>query len=464
MSIVSKKKSSHFLCQQCEAVTVQWAGRCEQCGSWNSIVEDSRDTSKLHIARAKNSPTIINALDANEAPTLRLLSGLSEFDAVCGGGIVPGSALIIGGEPGVGKSTLLLHVANHVSLSQTVLYVSGEESYSQIRDRCQRLQISPGHLAFMSSTSLEEVLDYMRDQPQIKLVIIDSIQTMASDAIAGIAGSISQVRACAFELIQYTKARYCTLILIGHVTKEGAIAGPKTLEHMVDTVLYFDKDPNYEHILLRTVKNRFGPTHEVGIFTMSTTGIESVVNPSKFFLREQHGDGIGTAIFPYIEGSRPLLIEIQALVCRTTFAAPRRTTIGWDTNRLAMLLAILENRCRAKFSDRDIYLNIIGGLKVADPGIDLAVALALMSSLHQKPLKTDMVCFGEIGLGGELRSVRHADLRVREAERLGFKQVICKQRGGLDPQQGISIYAMSNVAQLESVLNIHDSGDADATL
>jgi DNA repair protein RadA/Sms len=373
----------------------------------------------------------------------RKLTTLSEFDRVCGGGLVPGSVLLVGGDPGIGKSTLLLQVVAAFSKQYRCVYISGEEAVSQVRMRAKRLGVSNSdNLHLASSTHVHDILNALEDvqsteKSPLDLLIIDSIQTMTSEQSDSAAGSVSQVRVCTQELITFAKSKGTAVILVGHVTKEGVIAGPRVLEHMVDTVLYFEGDRNYHYRILRSVKNRFGATDEIGVFEMTEGGLAEVHNPSALFLNQHDYPISGSAIFAGIEGTRPILMEIQALVAPSHLATPRRTSVGWDTNRLAMMIAVLESRCGLSFANRDVYLNIAGGLKITEPAADLAVAAALLSALKNRPAPQKTVFFGEIGLAGEVRSVSQSELRLKEASKLGFEQALC----GTAPKQNSHLIA-----------------------
>ena len=419
------KAALKYVCQDCGSWHGKWVGKCEGCGAWNRLVEE---VTTIKQKTSKGSPQLnFVTVNSNDAVVSRFQTGMVEFDRVCGGGLVPGAVLLVGGDPGIGKSTLLLQVTALLSQYQQCVYVSGEEAIDQIRLRAQRLNITQvNNLHLASSTNIQEIVNGMASLPdQPGLLVIDSIQTMASDDIDSSPGTVSQVRACTHDLIQLAKKRGIVVILVGHVTKEGVIAGPRVLEHMVDTVLYFEGERNYQYRVLRAVKNRFGATDEIGVFEMCDTGLSEVSNPSALFLNQHDHAVSGAAIFAGIEGTRPILMEIQALVAPSHLATPRRTSVGWDNNRLAMILAVLEARCGLSFANRDVYLNIAGGLKITEPAADLAVAAALISALRNTPLPSQSIFFGEIGLAGDVRAVSHADLRKKEAAKLGFTQAFC---------------------------------------
>ncbi|MDP4725547.1 MAG: DNA repair protein RadA [Alphaproteobacteria bacterium] len=421
------KATHRFVCQDCGSYYSKWAGRCEGCGSWNRMVEEVLNTKTAKGSRISPDEFFENLAieDPDKHNQARLPSHLTEFDRVCGGGLVPGSVLLIGGDPGIGKSTLLLQIVSKMAAERSCVYISGEEATSQIRLRANRLGLAntPVHLA--AATQLPDIIGALNRMPAVDVVVIDSIQTIASDMIESAPGSVSQVRACAFELIQLAKKKGFVLILVGHVTKEGTLAGPRVLEHMVDTVLYFEGDGAYDYRLLRSVKNRFGPSNEIGVFAMEEGGLRPIENPSELFLSQHETPVSGTAIFAGVEGTRPLLVEVQALVAPSAYAAPKRTTVGWDANRLAMVVAVLEARCGLSFAGKDIYLNVVGGLKVTEPAADLAMAASLISALSNNPIYGKCVYFGEIGLTGEVRSVSQAESRLKESARLGFETAYC---------------------------------------
>lgn len=421
---MAKTKTS-FVCQSCGAVSVRWAGRCVECGEWNSIVEEQVIESGSHVRPAFKegaAPTAIT--DATQPPPLRLPSGLDECDRVLGGGIVPGSLILVGGDPGIGKSTLMLQLSHHVAqLHARVLYVSGEESFEQTRMRAGRLGTLSDNLMIFTETSLDAVRNEIK-KGDYGLVIVDSIQSVYTPDLAAVPGSIGQVRDCAGEFLRIAKGAGVPIILVGHVTKEGAIAGPRLLEHLVDTVLYFEGEGKQALRILRAVKNRFGSTNEIGVFEMTETGLHEVPNPSALFLGERPRGVSGSVVIPSVEGTRPLLVEVQALVGDTSLASPRRTVAGMNPNRIALILAVLEKRAGAHISDKDVFVNVAGGVRLEEPAVDLAVAAALMSSLLEAPVPSTTVVFGEIGLAGEVRAVDMARSRVAEASKFGFTRCI----------------------------------------
>ncbi len=419
------KNSSQYVCQSCGAVAAKWAGRCDACGEWNSIVEEQVSAVPKGMKPGKSKGLEIASLADAVAPHARETTGIGELDRVLGGGLVEGSAILLGGDPGIGKSTLLLQAAAILaSGGRNVLYISGEESLAQIQLRSQRLGLTTAPLTLATATSVRDILASIDVPHAPDVVVIDSIQTMFVDSIESAPGTVAQVRASAHELIRAAKKRGFSLILVGHVTKDGQIAGPRVLEHMVDTVLYFEGDRGQYYRILRAVKNRFGATDEIGVFAMNDTGLSEVKNPSALFLHERNAPVSGAAVFAGMEGTRPLLVEIQALVSPSTMSTPRRATVGFDGARLAMILAVLETRAGMKFSDKEVFLNVAGGMKINEPGADVAAAMALLSALLDKPLPTQMVSFGEIGLTGEIRAVSRSDTRLKEAMALGFKRAV----------------------------------------
>ena len=434
---------SRHVCQACGAVYGKWAGRCEACGAWNTIVEEAtRETVPLGgKRRARDSGTgrklAFTDLDDTPVEVPRRITGIAEFDRVTGGGLVSGSALLIGGDPGIGKSTLLLQVVGALAQGKAgaasrCAYISGEEAVDQVRLRAARLNLTSAAIQLAAATSIRDILATLDTAPGAdgapEVVVIDTIQTMYVDSLESAPGTVAQVRASAQELIRLAKRRGFTVLLVGHVTKEGLIAGPMVLEHMVDTVLYFEGERGHQFRILRAVKNRFGPTDEIGVFEMTDGGLIEVPNPSALFLSEYRDDVSGAAVFAGMEGTRPVLVEIQALIAPSSFATPRRAVVGWDAGRLAMVLAVLEARCGLALAGRDVYLNVAGGLRITEPAADLAVAAALASSLTDLPMPPKTVVFGEIGLSGEVRPVGQRDSRLKEAAKLGFTQALAPPR------------------------------------
>ncbi|WP_172293602.1 DNA repair protein RadA [Pseudoruegeria sp. HB172150] len=444
-------KSPSFTCTSCGAAYSKWSGRCEACGSWNTIVEEaplsSAGPAGKTLGGAKGANVTLSDLATEETPPPRAQSGIEELDRVLGGGLVPASAILVGGDPGIGKSTLLLQAtARFAANGLNVLYISGEEASAQVRMRAQRLGLAQAPVKLGAETNLRDILTTLEaEKPH--LAIIDSIQTMWADNVDSAPGSVSQVRAAAHELTQFAKRRGTAIILVGHVTKEGQIAGPRVVEHMVDTVLYFEGERGHQFRILRAVKNRFGPADEIGVFEMTGSGLQEVANPSALFLSERGQPSPGSVVFAGIEGTRPVLTEFQALVAPTPHSQPRRSVVGWDGGRLAMILAVLEARCGIPFAGLDVYLNVAGGMKIADPAADLAVATALLSAREDAALPVDTVVFGEISLSGALRPVGQTENRLKEAVKLGFSTAIVPQRskaGGT----GLTLRPMNDLAQV----------------
>src|SRR3954452_22490949 len=438
------KPQARYACQQCGALAPKWAGRCEACGAWNSMVEElpraapPKSLAQSGARRSGGSGALdFVALRGETAGPPRLLTGIAELDRVCGGGLVPGSTILVGGDPGIGKSTILLQAAAALATSgPAAAYITGEEAIDQIRLRADRLGVADSPVRLATASSVRDIVAALDDSRAPDLVVIDSIQTMYLDTLDSAPGTVSQVRGAAQELIGLAKRRGFVVVLVGHVTKEGLIAGPRVLEHMVDTVLYFEGERGHQFRILRAVKNRFGATDEIGVFEMGDRGLAEVPNPSALFLadrattdpasdepaEEAASRMAGAAVFTGIEGTRPVLVEVQALVAPSPLGTPRRAVVGWDATRLAMITAVLDARCGLSVGPNDIYLNIAGGLRIVEPAADLAVAAALISALTEIPVPHDIVVFGEIALSGRVRPVAHADLRLKEAAKLGFAQ------------------------------------------
>lgn len=419
------KTRTQFVCQQCGSTSPKWMGRCPDCGEWNTLVEtivESKERSPLSYAAPRSKPQRLSEVTSDGLERVQL--PMPEFSRVLGGGIVPGSLILVGGDPGIGKSTLLLQVAALMARGGApVLYVSGEESVQQIKMRAQRLGLTTDQLYLLTEINLHIIMEHIQELVP-KMVIIDSIQTVYLDELKSTAGSISQVRECASRLRQVAKGEGISIFLVGHVTKAGSIAGPKVLEHIVDTVLYLEGDRFHAYRLLRSVKNRFGATSDVGVFEMGSQGLIEVTNPSEAFLAERLPNAAGSTIAVTLEGTRPLLVEIQALSSTTSFGLPRRTANGVDFNRLLLLAAVLTKRVGLRLSDQDIFVNVVGGLKINEPAVDLAVATAIASSFKNTPVAADLAIVGEIGLSGELRAVGQLSKRLNEAAKLGFKRCL----------------------------------------
>ena len=450
------KDRARYVCQSCGAVAPKWQGRCDACGEWNTLVEEAAPSGPGPGAKAPRGKGIaIVGLEGESAPPPRNLTGLAEFDRVLGGGFVPASAVLVGGDPGIGKSTILLQAAARMAgAGQRVLYISGEESVAQVRLRARRLGLEGSPMGLATATALRDIAATLEAEHDATLVVIDSIQTMWLDTLDSAPGTVAQVRACAAELIRMAKTRGFALVLVGHVTKEGTLAGPRVLEHMVDATLYFEGDRGHQFRILRAVKNRFGATDEIGVFEMTEGGLMEVANPSALFLAERRGNIAGSAVFAGIEGTRPVLMEVQALLSPSGGGSPRRQVVGWDGGRLSMLLAVLEARCGLTFASADVYLNIAGGLRVNEPAADLAVAAALVSAVTDRPTEAEAVYFGEVGLSGEIRQVAQAEQRLREAQKLGFSAAVLPRRvaRGNKPPQPIEGLRLSEVGHLADLV------------
>lgn len=463
------KNTTRFVCQSCGAISPRWAGRCESCGEWNTIVEEETASASAPKATGGKGGRKIDFVGLEGMPetTFRLKSGINELDRVCGGGLVAGSVLLIGGDPGIGKSTLLLQVTAALSSVCNIkgapvrcVYISGEESVDQVRLRAARLGLAKANVELATAMNVRDIIATLDSGEAPDVVVIDSIQTMFVDTIDSAPGTVGQVRACGNELIRLAKRRGFALFLVSHVTKEGTLAGPRVLEHMVDTVLYFEGDRGHHFRILRGVKNRFGATDEIGVFEMTELGLVEVPNPSALFLAERRGNVTGSCVYAGIEGSRPMLVEIQALVAPSG-ASPRRAVVGWDSSRLAMVLAVLEARCGLPMSSKDVYLNVAGGLRITEPAADLAVAAALLSSVSQIPVPADAVVFGEIGLSGEIRAVPQPDLRLKEASKLGFARALIPPRhvNKKSVKKEDTALRLSEVGHLKTLLDMFGLSD-----
>jgi DNA repair protein RadA/Sms len=449
------REKTQYICQNCGAASGRWQGRCESCGEWNSMAEEAVATgvgagpAARMLARGRAVELTSLAGAGHEAPRIR--SGIAEFDRVTGGGFVRASTLLVGGDPGIGKSTLLLQVA--AALAQNgarVVYISGEEAVGQIRLRAERLEVTGAPVQLASETSVENVLATLALDKPPALLIVDSIQTLWTETVDSAPGTVTQVRNSAQALIRYAKQTGTAVVFVGHVTKDGQIAGPRVVEHMVDAVLYFEGEGGHQFRILRAVKNRFGPTDEIGVFEMTGSGLSEIANPSALFLGDRNARTPGAAVFAGMEGTRPLLVEIQALVAPTNLGTPRRAVIGWDSSRLAMVLAVLEAHCGVRLGDCDVYLNIAGGLRIAEPAADVAVAAALVSSRLNVALPSDTVYFGEVSLSGAVRPVGHASSRLREAQKLGFGRAVMPR--AKDAEAPPSATVVSELADLVAAI------------
>ncbi len=454
---MAKLTTLSFYCSSCGDIYKKWQGQCDSCGGWNTLEQDkfTQSAPKNSIAHKNNGRNTLNQPQLNLVPingddieTPRSYIGIDEFDRVLGGGIVSGSIILIGGDPGIGKSTLLIQTAAHIARKgQRCVYVSGEEAVSQIRMRARRLGLHDAPIELAAETNLNIILNGIKGSPKVDLLILDSIQTLWSDAVDSAPGTVSQLRGVVQDLVSFAKTYDISVILVGHVTKDGQIAGPRVVEHMVDTVLYFEGDRQHQYRLLRAVKNRFGAIDEIGVFEMVDNGLAEVKNPSALFISNRDNQKSGSAVFAGIEGTRSLLTEIQALVVPAAYGTPRRSAVGWDSTRLAMILAILEARAGMNFSGLDIFLNVVGGMKIIDPAADLAVACALASALLNIPLPNQSIFFGEISLSGDIRSVRLPEARLREAQKLGFSQAIT-------PTLTLKTSLDINITQMKDINNL----------
>ncbi len=457
---MTKKTGNEYVCQTCGSVYPKWQGKCDSCGEWNTIIEEKIGGEGFSNFNPQKKGIQLDFVSLSGSPQKleRLHTNIRELDRVCGGGLVSGSVILVGGDPGIGKSTLLLQAcASIANLPERpkCYYISGEEAADQVKIRAHRLGLEKAPVNLASATDVRDIVTTL-EQTKASVVVIDSIQTMYLEEAESTPGSVAQVRACAYELIKLAKKKGFVLFLVGHVTKQGSIAGPRVLEHMVDTVLYFEGERGHQFRILRAVKNRYGATDEIGVFEMQDKGLAEVENPSALFLAERQGNISGSCVFAGIEGSRPLLVEIQALVSQSGYSSSKRAVVGWDSNRLSMVLAVLEARAGLNLSSQDVYLNIAGGLKITEPAADLAVAMAIVSSLTNRPLPADMVIFGEIGLSGEIRAVSQPNLRLKEAYKLGFRSAIVPSQHNKDKNKNsfdINIHEIGNVQKLINWFN-----------
>ncbi len=422
---MAKKASTIFVCNECGYESSKWLGKCPACGEWNSFIEEKAIIGSTNLSKEKNKnrSEIVKLNEVEKKKTFRIKTDVEELDRVLGGGFVTGSLTLLGGEPGIGKSTLILQICNNVKIDGKILYVSGEESAEQIKSRADRLGIKNDNILFVAETDIDNV-ELALEKTQAKFVIIDSIQTMYSDEITSVAGSVSQVREITARIMKMCKQSGITTIIIGHVTKDGNIAGPRVLEHMVDTVLYLEGERYFSYRILRGVKNRFGSTNEIGMFEMQNEGLVEITNPSQILISERDGNPAGSVIVVSLEGTRPLVLEVQALSTPTVFGMPRRNASGIDYNRLTLLMAVLEKRAGINLSSQDVYINLVGGIKINEPALDLGIVLATASSFKNISIKDDIVVIGEVGLTGEVRNVNMIEKRIKEAEKLGYKTCI----------------------------------------
>ena len=454
---MAKGKTAVYFCQSCGYESAKWMGQCPGCHEWNTFVEELVDKKTAAKAGAKQAgskakPQTISAIELRKEH--RMTSGMPELDRVLGGGIVPGSMVLVGGDPGIGKSTLLLQVCKNLADQHvSVLYISGEESLQQIKIRAQRIGSFNDDLKLLCETNLEEIRQTI-DMEKPQIVVIDSIQTMYNEDVSSAPGSVSQVRESTATLLQIAKGSGVTVFIVGHVTKEGVVAGPRVLEHMVDTVLYFEGDRYASYRILRGVKNRFGSTNEIGVFEMRGDGLREVENPSEYMLSGKPENASGSVVACSMEGTRPILLEIQALVCHSNFGIPRRTAAGTDANRVNLLMAVLEKRLNLKMSECDAYVNIAGGIRMNEPAIDLGIVLAIVSSFKNRPIDEKTICFGEVGLSGEVRAVSMPSQRVAEAKKLGFTTCILPRvcMDGLQSTDGIRLVPVSNVREAIDII------------
>jgi DNA repair protein RadA/Sms len=436
------RRTQSFVCQNCGAATGRWQGKCESCGEWNTIVEEVAATPAPGRRARHGRLFALEPLRGEAQPAPRLASGLAELDRVMGGGFVKGSVLLVGGDPGIGKSTLLIQASAALARAgHRAVYISGEEAVAQVRLRAERLSLSSAPVELAAETSVEDIVATLGEGRTPRLIVIDSIQTMWTDTVEAAPGTVTQVRSAAQALIRFAKRSGAAIFLVGHVTKDGQIAGPRVVEHMVDAVLSFEGDGLHQFRILRAVKNRFGPTDEIGVFEMTGSGLREVANPSELFLSQRDLGTPGTAVFAGIEGTRQILVEIQALVAPSSLGTPRRAVIGWDPGRLSMVLAVLEAHCGVKLGTHDVYLNVAGGLRITEPAADLAAAAALVSSLAHAPLPADAVYFGEISLSGAIRPVAQTAARLKEAQKLGFARAVLPEvaRGEAPAEPGLAL-------------------------
>ncbi len=443
---------SIFVCEKCGSQFPKWLGQCAQCGSWGTVIEEANSASNKNISNSRSQgASVLDFETIKQDNVSRIKTNLNEVDRVLGGGVVPFCLILLGGQPGIGKSTLILQIAGGIK-NKSILYVSGEESAQQIKMRFDRLNLVSQNWKFLGETDIDLIENNLKKH-RPDFIIIDSIQTLFSPQIDSESGSINQVRACTSRLRNLAKETGMTVFIIGHVTKEGVMAGPRTLEHLVDVVLYLEGDPAHHFRFLRAVKNRFGSTNEVGVFDMKEQGLIEVTNPSEIFLSDRDLNVSGSLVVPVVEGSRSFLVEVQALVSRTSFGYPQRKSNGFDLNRLSLLIAVLMKRCRINLNNQDIHINVVGGLQVKEPAVDLGISLAIVSAFKNKPFNPLTVAFGEVGLGGEVRGVKGTEKRIKESLKMGFKEIICpdsKNSSTKDLGSGIKIIQVKNLSEVIS--------------
>ncbi len=438
------KDKTLFVCQNCGQTYIKWAGRCSACGEWNTIVEEKLVVSSKDMISSFEKP--IKLTEIKQESLERISTGYKTLDMALGGGIVKGQVILLSGEPGIGKSTLLLKIADFMSKEGAVIYASGEESSSQISVRASRMGINSPNLFILNSTNIEHIISCVKDY-DTRALIIDSIQTMYTNTIDSSPGSVAQVRESAFKIIDFCKSIDIPCFIVGHINKEGMIAGPKVLEHMVDAVCQFEGERFNLYRVLMILKNRYGASSEMAVFKMEDRGLVEVLEPSLFFLSERKEDAIGSVIFPHTEGTKPILVEIQALVLKALYTTPQRKTHGFDVNRLSIILGVLEKEARIFTRDSDVYVNVVGGIEIREPACDLAIALAIASSKKEKPVLKDTAIFGELGLGGEVRSVHHVEARLKELERFGIKRVILPKSSIKDVESNLELIGVSHISE-----------------
>lgn len=446
------KEKSVFFCQECGYESAKWLGKCPGCGQWNTFVEETVSKQKHEPARLQPASEPVGLQEIVSDDLLRIDTGIHELNRVLGGGMVPGALMLLAGDPGIGKSTLTMQLTETIQLEGKILYVSGEESRQQLKMRAQRLHVSTAQLLILTENNLS-LIEKQIEKIQPKLLILDSIQTVYLPEVSSAPGSVSQLRECTGRIMQWAKGLEISIIVVGHVTKDGSVAGPRVLEHMVDTVLFFEGERHNHFRILRALKNRFGSTNEIGVFEMQEQGLREISNPSEIFLSERPQGAIGSVVVPCMEGSRPVLVELQALVASSPYGQPRRMTNGADFNRTAMLLAVLEKKMRLPLGNQDIFLNVVGGLKIDEPAIDLGIIVALVSSMQNRPVLDDVIILGEVGLTGEVRTISFLEKRLIEAEKMGFRTAVVPQ-GNLkrEQQYPLQVRGVRNVSEALKVI------------